>query len=101
LPQGSIDGDVARAYDTYCREHDVETTASQQRIDELILASARQRWLKVARIILDVLNACKRGKIDIRVDDITKRVCALVELGKLEAQGNLYRPRHSEVRLPD
>ena len=101
LPQGSIDGDVARAYDTYCREHGVETTASQQRIDEFILASARQRWLKVARIILDVLNACKRGKIDIRVDDITKRVCALVEQGKLEAQGNLYRPRHSEVRLPD
>jgi hypothetical protein len=49
----------------------------------------------------DVLDACKRGKIDIRVDDITKRVCVLVEQGKLEAQGNLHRPRHSEVKLPD
>jgi hypothetical protein len=101
LPQGSIDGDVARAYDAYCREHGVETTASPQRIDALILACARQRWLKVARIMADVLDACKRGKIDIRVDDITKRVCVLVEQGKLEAQGNLYRPRHSEVKLPD
>jgi hypothetical protein len=101
LPQGSIDADVARAYDAYCREHGVETTASQQLIDELILASARQRWLKVARIMADVLNACERGKMDIRVDAISERVRVLVEHGKLEAQGNLYRPRYSEVKLPD
>jgi hypothetical protein len=101
LPPGSIDGDVARTYDAYCREHGIETTASPQRIDELILASARQRWLKVARITGDVLNACKRGKIDIRVDDITKRVCVLVEQRKLQSQGNLSHWRHSEVKLPD
>src|ERR1700704_622209 len=101
LPQGSIDGDVARAYDAYCRKHGVETTASQQRIDELILASACQRWLKVARIIMGVLKACKKGKIDIRIDAIAKRICAMVEQGKLQSQGNLSRWRHSEVKLPD
>jgi hypothetical protein len=74
--------------------------ALAQRIDALILASAAPRWLKVARIMGHVLNACRRDKVEIGEYAIVKRVRYLVDHDKLEAQGNVYRPRHSEVRLP-
>src|SRR3981189_3208745 len=101
LPPGSIDGDVARAYDEYCRERGVLPKALQQHIDDLILSSAVAQWRKVARIMSDVLSACRRDKVDISEYAIGKRVRDLVEKGKLQAQGNLYRPRYSEVKLPD
>ena len=101
LPTGSIDPDVARAYDDYCRERGVLARALAQRIDELILASATPRWLKVARVMGDVLNACRRDKVEVGEYAIVKRVHYLVNHGKLQAQGNVYRPRYSEVRLPD
>jgi hypothetical protein len=100
LPPGSIDPDVARAYDDYCRERGVLPRALAQRIDEFILASAAPRWLKVARVMGDVLNACRRDNVAVSEYAIVKRVDYLVDHGKLQAQGNLYRPRYSEVRLP-
>jgi hypothetical protein len=39
--------------------------------------------------------------INIDEHGVAERVCALVEGGQLEAQGNLSRWRHSEVKLPD
>jgi hypothetical protein len=101
LPPGSIDPDVARAYDDYCRERGVLPRALARRIDELILASAAPRWLKVARVMGDVLNACRRDNVAVSEYAIVKRVDYLVDHGKLQAQGNVYRPRYSEVRLPD
>jgi hypothetical protein len=101
LQAGSVDPDVARAYDDYCRERGVLPRALAQRIDELILASAAPRWLKVARVMGDVLNACRRDKVEVGEYAIVKRLHHLVDHGKLQAQGNLYRPRYSEVRLPD
>ncbi len=101
LPPGSIDAEVARAYDEYCRKLGVLPKALQQQIDELILSSAAAQWRKVARIMSDVLKACRRDKVAISEYAIGKRVRVLVEKGKLEAQGNLYRPRYSEVKLPD
>jgi hypothetical protein len=101
LPPGSIDPDVARAYDEYCRERGVLPKALEQHIDDLILSSAAAQWRKVAGIVSDVLSTCRRDKVDIGEYAIGKRVRFLVEHGKLQAKGELHRPRDSEVKLPD
>jgi hypothetical protein len=45
-------------------------------------------------------RACRNNAAEIDVYDIADRIRALVNDGKLEAQGNLYFWRNSEVRLP-
>jgi hypothetical protein len=69
-------------------------------IDAALMSHARPSWLKVARVVHDALG---RGGA-VMTDDIVRlyvrRVATLVEGGSLEAQGNLRRPRFSEVRLP-
>lgn len=71
-------------------------------MDAALLAQAGKRWLKVARIVGDALKA---GEFDpweeAHLHSHLRRLMALVEAGALEAQGNLRRPRWSEVRLPD
>jgi hypothetical protein len=101
LPPGSIDADVARAYDDYCRERGALPKALAQHIDDLIVSSAAAQWRKVADIISDVLSACTRDKIDISEYAIGKRVRFLAEHDKLQAKGDLHHPRDSEVKLPD
>ena len=101
LPPGSIDADVARAYDEYCRERGALPKALERHIDDLILSSAAAQWRKVAGIISDVLSACRGDKAEISEYAIGKRVRFLAEHDKLQAKGDLYRPRDSEVKLPD
>jgi Protein of unknown function len=82
---------------------------SHQDIDGLILSFAKVQWRKVAMIISQVLSECRRRGVDVDEDGIAERICngvaericALVEDGQLEAQGDLSRWRHSEVKLPD
>jgi hypothetical protein len=69
-------------------------------IEEALVSHARAHWLKVARVVIDALKAggfpvAEDGPIQLHV----RRVIALVDSEKLEAQGNLRRPRWSEVRL--
>lgn len=68
----------------------------------MILAIAEPDWLKVARIIGAVARAEGSGVLD--TDEgrqtIGKRIEVLVQEGRLVAQGNLKKPRYSEVRLP-
>jgi len=101
LPPGSIDADVARAYDEYCRERGALPEALEQHIDDLILSSAAAQWRNVAGIISDVLSTCERDKVEISEFAIGKRVRFLVEHDKLQAKGDLHHPRDSEVKLPD
>jgi len=101
LPPGSIDADVARAYDEYCRERGALPKALEQQIDDLILSSAAPKWRKVAEITSDVLTACARDKIEITEYAIAKRVDYLAEHDQLQAKGDLRRPRDSEIRLSD
>ena len=101
LPPGSVDPEVARAYDDYCRARGRRRTASTQEIDGFILAAVRPQWLKVARIIADVLKDCERNDVASRDDTIAVRIQALVAGGRLEAQGDLKRWRYSEVRLAE
>jgi hypothetical protein len=82
---------------------------SHQDVDGLILSFAKVQWRKVAMIISQVLSECRRRGVDVDEDGISERICngiaericALVEDGQLEAQGDLSRWRHSEVKLPD
>jgi hypothetical protein len=74
---------------------------SHQDVDGLILSFARVQWRKVAMIMSQVLHECRDRGADVDVDRVAEQICALVESGQLEAQGNLARWRHSEVKLPE
>jgi len=63
--------------------------------DDLILAAASTHWRKVARIIADVSTRAGSENFDA----IESRIRALVDDGKLEAEGTISRWRFSEVRL--
>jgi hypothetical protein len=75
--------------------------ASNQYIDGLILSTAVSQWRKVAFIVGSVFDECRKNGTRTSVYAIAGRIRALVDEGKLEAQGNLSRWRYSEVRLPE
>jgi hypothetical protein len=55
---------------------------------------------QVARVVSDAMKAGAYSDEESEFDLHVRRVIALVESIALEAQGNLRRPRLSEVRLP-
>jgi hypothetical protein len=70
-------------------------------IDEALRQCTRGSWLKVARVVGDAMAAggfatSEDGPIDLHV----RRMVALVGSGVIEAQGDVRRPRWSEVRQP-
>jgi hypothetical protein len=68
-------------------------------IDEAIgNASSRTRWLKVARVVVDAIRAAGFSTEEAHVQLHVRRTIALVSSGRLDAQGNVHRPRFSEVR---
>jgi len=69
-------------------------------IDALIFAETDKCWLKVARIVGNVFQNLEARCIRLPMDIIAARIAKLVEVGRLESQGNLTMWRHSEVRLP-
>ena len=69
-------------------------------IDAAILGATGPTFMKVARVVYDALKAGGFPTDDENVQVHVRRVIALVKADKLEAQGNLLRPRFSEVRLP-
>jgi hypothetical protein len=69
-------------------------------IDREILAQSARSFRKVARIVGQVMD-----KLSARIPEVpdvyyAQRVRHLVEVGKLESQGDLRRMRDGEVRLP-
>jgi hypothetical protein len=101
LPFGSIDPDVARAYDEYCLARGRRQAAATEEIDQLILSSVHVKWLKVASIIRTVIKKCERRQLATDEYVVAYRIRIMAADGRLEAQGNLAHRRHSEVRLPD
>jgi hypothetical protein len=75
-------------------------TAGLAAVDAAIVSATGPKWLKVARVVWDAIKAGGYATDEEQVQLHVRRVIALVDAGKLEAQGNLYRPRFSEVRLP-
>ena len=74
---------------------------SDSEIDEALLAVAKASWRKVALIISQAAD--KLGSDFTDHEDvcqvIARRVQALVEEGRLMAQGDITEWRYSEVRL--
>ena len=79
---------------------DALTSEKLLTIDQAIVNATEQRWLKVARIVFDAIKAGGFSMVDEQVQLHVRRIIALVRAGRLEAQGNLLRPRFSEIRLP-
>ena len=69
-------------------------------LDATILSHARENWPKVAMVVARTMQDRDLGLSDEPFDIVVARVRALVARGRLVAQGDLSRPRFSEVRLP-
>jgi hypothetical protein len=74
--------------------------AGLQAIDDAITKATQPRWHKVARVASDAMKEGGYAGDESEFDLHVRRVIVLVQSGALEAQGNLWRPRFSEVRLP-
>src|SRR5262245_45526417 len=74
--------------------------AGLQLIDDAITKAAQSRWLKVAKVVSDAMKAGGYSGDEPELELAVRRVILLAGSGALEAQGNLRRPRFSEVRLP-
>jgi hypothetical protein len=74
---------------------------SDSDIDAAILAVAKTSWRKVALIFSQAAKHIS-ADFDAREDAyrlVARRIHALVADGRLEAQGDLEKWRHSEIRL--
>ncbi|WP_058934430.1 DUF3658 domain-containing protein [Roseateles depolymerans] len=69
-------------------------------IDDVLLAGCGPHFRKVARIVGGALSQRTDDLGDVPLGFFATRVKALVEAGRLEAQGKLDYIRFSEVRLP-
>lgn len=70
-----------------------------QEMDRVLLAQASHKWRKVARIVGTAMSDYPSRVAGIPDLYYAQRVRHLVELGKLESQGDLAYMRFSEVRL--
>jgi len=70
-------------------------------IDSFVLSSVGKHWTKVAMVIARVVGAMSRDlpPTDEDCEVVSRRIEALVDDGRLAAQGNLKNWRFSEVRL--
>ncbi len=69
-------------------------------LEAIIMSHAHKEWRKVAMIAARTTQDCGVEPTDDEVEAIVARVRVLVDRGRLEAKGDLTRPRFSEVRLP-
>ena len=69
-------------------------------LDAAISSHVRERWRKAAMVASRAMKDCGLGLSGRQFGIVVARVRALVARGRLVAQGNLGRPRFSEVRRP-
>ena len=76
---------------------------SDVQIDEVILSVTEVSWRKVALIIVKVADTMgsELPDGDAGYDLVAKRIGILVRSGRLLAQGDIKKWRHSEVRKPN
>ena len=76
---------------------------SDLQIDEAILSVTEASWTKVAFVITKVAGTMGSDlpEGDAAYNLIAKRIEILVRGGRLLAQGDIKKWRHSEVRAPD
>lgn len=82
------------------RRADALTPQQIAAIDRELLNASDPHWRKVARLVATAMTDDWPNKPD-GIADVyyAQRVARLVQLGKLESQGDLRRMRFSEVRL--
>jgi hypothetical protein len=75
---------------------------SNSQIDETVLSSTERSWRKVALVIARVekILGSNLPEGEPGLDLIARRIEALVQDGRLSAQGDVKKWRHSEVRKP-
>ena len=78
-------------------EGPIITSDMTEALGEIILETCRQKFLKTARIVVDV---CTDGRTDVQPDDVHQVIIAMCEEGLLEHQGNIHEMRFSEIRRP-
>jgi len=75
---------------------------NSSQIDEAILSVTSTSWRKVARVIVmtDEILGENLPKGEAGLDLVADRIEALIHDGRLLAQGDIKKWRHSEVRKP-
>jgi len=68
-------------------------------LEQHILAACEDRWLKVARIVVVASRSAGFENTKWGHDAVARRVRRLVKRQKLDAVGDLYNWRASEVRI--
>jgi Protein of unknown function len=72
---------------------------SETRLDEIVMSAILGRWQKMAMVIWNMTERAEGLGLAVTPEMFAARVQALVEMGRLDSQGDLRRWRHSEVRL--
>ncbi len=84
------------------------TEAEKALIDGMLIKCCQKHWLKSARVLFEAQFSLEKeySSIFSNYSDVEtsvffiQRLMVLLAQGKLQAQGNLRRPRFSEVKLP-
>jgi len=79
------------------------SSSSELRVDEVILSITETSWRKVASVIIKVAETLGSDlpEGDAGYNIVAKRIDSLVRDGRLLAQGDIKKWRHSEVRKPN
>jgi hypothetical protein len=70
-------------------------------LDAAILSKLRPHFLKVAKVISDVVRAFDEQGLSIDAETISARIRLLADIDRIEGVGDLRKWRFSEVRLKD
>jgi hypothetical protein len=69
--------------------------------DDLLVSCTIAEWRKVARVLAEALfKSWEGGFFNVNEVVLAARVRALAAAGRVEGRGDLFRIRHSEIRLP-
>jgi hypothetical protein len=72
---------------------------SEADIDSVLFSVMRWEWRKVALVVAMASGRCKELGLPIGDAALAARIQVLAETGRIEAEGDLRKWRHSEVRL--
>jgi hypothetical protein len=68
-------------------------------IDNQIIAALTNNWQKVAMVIFKAMESGGYEFTDEAVELHARRIVYLDSISKLKSNGNLFRPRFSEIKL--
>ncbi|WP_024511215.1 DUF3658 domain-containing protein [Bradyrhizobium sp. ARR65] len=77
----------------------IPPSVSEADIDSILFSVMEWQWRKMALVVGMAYGRCKELGLPFSDEALAARIQVLVKSGRLEAQGDLRRWRHSEVRL--